>query len=326
MKPAAARRLISWFKKHGRDLPWRRTTDPYAIVVSEFMLQQTQVATVIPYYERWMKRFPDFASLARAGEHEVLTYWEGLGYYRRAQNLRRLAEVVTREWDGQLPSDVDQLRTLPGIGPYTAGAVAAFAFNLPSAAVDGNTARVLSRWFNFREPVDQPAAHRTLTGRATTLIPRGESRLFNSALMELGACVCHPRKPECGQCPIQTNCQAPQPEKLPKKRPRPEILRRTDRRVWVVCENKLLLETSASPPWAGLWRFPEASAEDELRPLIYSGTYSITRYRTDLFIYRAGPRRKGKDQIWVPTEQLSDYPLPAPYRKAVTLLLPLFAE
>ena len=186
---AIAVALERWFTANARDYPWRRTHDPYAILVSEVMLQQTQIPTVLDrgYYSRWMERFPDFASLAAADETEVLSAWEGLGYYRRARNLQKLAKVVTTEHDGTFPRDVTAIRALPGIGPYTAGAIASFAFDEAEPIVDGNVARVLSRVFNDSTPIDSTAGQKALWSRAGSLVKTaGSPRVLNSALMELG--------------------------------------------------------------------------------------------------------------------------------------------
>src|SRR5215472_3261816 len=163
------RHLLRWYRRHGRDLPWRRTRDPYAILVSEFMLQQTQVAAVIPYYDKWLRRFPDFASLARASENEVLRAWQGLGYYARARNLRATAKTVIDRHGGRFPQAIGQMQQLPGVGRYTAHAVASFAFNQSVPIVEANTTRVLTRLFNFRRSIEFPAGRKTLWKYAACL-------------------------------------------------------------------------------------------------------------------------------------------------------------
>jgi A/G-specific adenine glycosylase len=200
------RRLLRWFRRHGRDLPWRRTRDPYHITVSEFMLQQTQVSRVQLYYLRFLERYPTIDSLARAPASAVRESWAGLGYYRRAANLHRLAQEVVREYDGRIPSDPRVLVRLPGIGRYTAGAIASFAFEQPAAAVDTNVARVLRRAIHPR------TAPRVLARRvwstAEQIVPRqGKTAwIFNQAVMELGAMVCTAREPRCGSCPVRLVC------------------------------------------------------------------------------------------------------------------------
>ncbi len=198
---AFRRRLLAWYRRAARDLPWRRTRDPYRVLVSEFMLQQTQVARVLEFYPRFLRRYPSLRALARARPSQVRESWEGLGYYRRAANLHRLARQVAREHAGTLPSDPAALERLPGIGPYTAGAVAAFAYEQPVAAVDTNVGRVLRRVFGCR------------TAKGTrkmgqNLQPRGGKTAwaFNQALMELGALVCTARAPRCPECPVNRFC------------------------------------------------------------------------------------------------------------------------
>ena len=193
------RRLLRWFRRHGRDLPWRRTRDPYHIVVSEFMLQQTQVSRVLEYWPRFLRRYPTIDDLARARVAEVREAWAGLGYYRRATNLHRLAKVVVRDMDGRIPDDVEQLQSLPGVGRYTAGAVACFAYERPAATVDTNVARVLSRVFGRTSKLEDLALE---------LQPRSGKAAwkFNQAIMELGALVCTARKPACGVCPVKRDC------------------------------------------------------------------------------------------------------------------------
>ncbi|HXE57657.1 MAG TPA: hypothetical protein VNK43_06625 [Gemmatimonadales bacterium] len=201
------RRLIRWFRRHGRDLPWRRTRDPYRILVSEFMLQQTQVSRVEGYYRRFLERYPTIHDLAAAPAAAVRETWEGLGYYRRAANLHRLAQEVVRERGGRIPADPAELRRLPGVGRYTAGAVAAFAFERPAAAVDTNVARVIRRAFHPR--LRARGAERVIWDTAARLVPRrGPSAwAFNQAIMELGALVCTARRARCEACPVRRSCR-----------------------------------------------------------------------------------------------------------------------
>ena len=198
---AFRRKLLAWFRTAGRDLPWRRTRDPYRVLVSEFMLQQTQVSRVLDFYPRFLKRYPDLATLARARPRAVREAWEGLGYYRRAANLHRLAREVVRHHAGSLPSDPRELDALPGVGPYTAGAVATFAYERPAAAVDTNVRRVLGRVFSC-------TTGKQVRATASAMQPRrGKTAWsFNQALMELGALVCTARAPKCGECPVRAYC------------------------------------------------------------------------------------------------------------------------
>ena len=204
--PAFRRRIIRWFRRNGRDLPWRRTRDPYHIIVSEFMLQQTQVSWVEPYYHRFLERYPTIEALASASPARVRESWEGLGYYRRATNLHRLACEVVRDHGGIVPDDVITLRRLPGVGRYTAGAVASFAYERPAPAVDTNVARVLRRAFHPRTP--GRAVARRVWETAELMIPsRGRSAwAFNQAIIELGALICTAREARCGVCPVRSAC------------------------------------------------------------------------------------------------------------------------
>ncbi len=204
---AFTRKLLAWYAGAARDLPWRRTRDPYRVLVSEFMLQQTQVRRVAEYYPRFLQRFPDLETLARARPRAVREAWEGLGYYARARNLHALSQQVVRRYVGRLPHDPADLVKLPGVGPYTAGALASFAFERPVPAVDTNVARVVRRAFL------SAAARRKTTGRrlwalAATLVPRDGKRAwrFNQAVMELGALICTARTPKCRDCPVRTAC------------------------------------------------------------------------------------------------------------------------
>ncbi|MGD0484616.1 MAG: A/G-specific adenine glycosylase [Gemmatimonadales bacterium] len=210
--PSAAirfrRKLAAWYRKAARDLPWRRTRDPYAVLVSEFMLQQTQVARVLEYYEPFLARYPTVRHLARARPATVREAWDGLGYYRRAANLHRLAREVVARHAGEIPRAPDELRRLPGVGAYTAGAVTTFAFERPAAAVDTNVARVLGRVFRGRDGVKGAAGAKAVTRLAEELQPRrgGAAWTFNQALMDLGALVCTARAPRCPQCPVRSLC------------------------------------------------------------------------------------------------------------------------
>ena len=205
--PAAARRaLLAWYDANRRDLPWRRTSDPYAIWVSEAMLQQTRVETVIPYYERFLARFPDIESLATADLDDVLGEWAGLGYYSRARNLRRAAQVVVEDHSGCLPDDIEGLRSLPGVGRYTAGAVASIAFDREEPIVDGNVARVIARLLDIGENIKNPDVERRLWKVAGELARGKRPGDLNQSIMELGATICTPRSPRCLACPLLRHC------------------------------------------------------------------------------------------------------------------------
>jgi A/G-specific adenine glycosylase len=255
-------RLLAWYDAHKRDLPWRRTRDPYAIWVSEIMLQQTRVETVIPYYQRFLARFPSAQSLADAPLDDVLAHWSGLGYYRRARLLHEGARAVVRDHGGALPRDPLARRALPGIGAYTAGAIGSIAFDLPEPIVDGNVARVLSRVLLIETPLGERATERTLWEQAAKLALGERPGELNQALMELGARVCTPLNARCGSCPIAQDCRAraerrvddlPLPAK--KKPPKPVSLvalvaRAPDDALW--------LTRSDGSLFGGLWGFPLA--------------------------------------------------------------------
>src|SRR6266436_5758092 len=260
------RALINWYRRSGRDLPWRDTRDPYAILVSELMLQQTQVATVIPYYNEWLCRFPDFTSLARASENDVLHAWQGLGYYARARNLHAAAKAVVDRHGGRFPRLVEKMQQLPGIGKYTAHAVASFAFNQSVPIVESNTARVLTRFFDFRESIDSVAGRKTLWQYAATLLPKSNARIYNSALIDLGALVCIPRGPKCGICPVKKICRAKHPETLPVRKSRPRTTRLVEKHAFVVRQGKILLEQS-SKRWRDMWILPRLRISVSGQPL-----------------------------------------------------------
>jgi A/G-specific adenine glycosylase len=199
--------LLDWYRGNKRDLPWRRTKDPYSIWVSEIMLQQTRVATVIPYYERFLQKFPTPKALAEAKEEEVLKLWEGLGYYSRAKNLHAGAKEVTAKHNGVVPNDPDAVRSLPGIGPYTAGAILSIAFDRDEAVLDGNVARVLSRIFGIEGDPRLPKQTKKLWELSRAIVPTGEAGDMNQALMELGARICSPKSPACLACPLREVCE-----------------------------------------------------------------------------------------------------------------------
>lgn len=210
MKPAFewGRTLCEWYQTAQRDLPWRKTHDPYAIWISEVMLQQTRVETVKEYFLRFMRQFPDATALATASEESVLKCWEGLGYYSRARNLQKAARQIMTEWNGEFPHTMAALRSLPGIGPYTAGAIASLAFNEPTPAIDGNVKRVSARLFGIRENIDAPASEHLVQLRIQDALQRNEPAVLNQAIMELGALICTPGTPKCADCPLCPGCDA----------------------------------------------------------------------------------------------------------------------
>ncbi|MEA3187040.1 MAG: A/G-specific adenine glycosylase [Chthoniobacter sp.] len=309
-------RLTRWFRKNGRDLPWRHTRDPYAVLVSEVMLQQTQVATVVPFYERWMAKFPDVASLARANEADVLHAWQGLGYYSRARNLRRAAQMIAAEHSFQFPSRLEEILALPGVGRYTAGAVATFAFGQSTPIVDANIARVLARLLDLQTPIDSRSGHDMLWQTAADLQPKTEARLFNSALMELGALVCIPRTPRCDICPVAEFCQASQPELLPRKKPRRATVELAENCAFVFSKGQILLEQQMQTRWRGLWKLPVLSSAPDSEPLLRLD-YPFTNHRVRLSVFRLAPERAGLNQQWFALRALENVPMPSPHRRAL---------
>lgn len=329
LRPAAiSAALVAWFRKSGRDYPWRRTCDPYAVLVSEVMLQQTQISTVLDrgYYVRWLERFPDFETLASAREDEVLKAWEGLGYYRRARSLHRLAKVVKEKHGGVFPQDRDAILALPGIGPYTAGAVASFAFGLPEPLVDGNVARVLSRIHDDATPVDSTAGVKLLWERAGVLVRSADDpRALNSALMELGQTYCTPAKPACDECPVRLQCHATEPETLPVKRTRQVITAVTEHVFFLRTRDGVLLEQETGKRRTGLWKLPAlpAAHEDKPPPVLMHANYVITRYKVALWVHEAPARQSrwpGTHRV-IAFAEIESTPMPAPYRRALSLLL-----
>lgn len=266
--PDAARfraRLLAWYRRHHRDLPWRRAQhDPYAQWLAEMMLHQTQVTTVIPYYERFMRRFPTVGHLAAARREEVLDMWSGLGYYRRAHQLHDAAIMVVTSFAGRFPGSVPELMQLPGVGRYTAGAIASIAFDVRAPVLDGNVKRVLLRIQAVRQSADQPDVRGRLWKVAAALLPRTRCGEFNQSLMELGARVCTPRAPACDRCPVARFCRA---KALDLVRTIPAARKRTAHRELViqcvacVCDGAVLFRRR--PPgglWAGMWELPSTES------------------------------------------------------------------
>jgi A/G-specific adenine glycosylase len=257
--------LLAWYTRHARQLPWRNHPDPYAVWVSEIMLQQTQVATVIPYFERWMIKFPDISSLAKANEQEVLTLWEGLGYYARARNLHKAAQIVVTEYEGILPCDLVELRKLPGVGRYTAAAIASMAYGVDAATLDGNIKRVLSRVFNFSSPVNVPSGEKILWRLAERHLPKGYAGEYNQALMDLGATICLPQKPRCKKCPICNLCEARAlgvQEIVPVVKKKSVIPTRSYAAAVVIRNGLVMMSRRQSRGLlGGMWEFPASPVE-----------------------------------------------------------------
>jgi A/G-specific adenine glycosylase len=261
-----ASHILRWYSQNARDLPWRRRRDPYAIWISEVMLQQTRVETALPYFERWMVRFPSIRALAAASEQTVLKQWEGLGYYSRARSLRRAAQIIVRDHGGKIPSEVETLRRLPGVGAYTAAAVASIAFGKDEPALDGNIRRVLARVFNMRTPVGSPLAERRLRALSSQHLPKGRAADFNQALMDLGAVICLPRNPRCEACPMNDLCEAKrrgQQARLPVRARRGRLRRIFMGAAVISRQGQVLVSRRPSRGLlGGMWEFPKAEIPD----------------------------------------------------------------
>ena len=262
--------LLTWFVEHQRDLPWRKNYPAYGVWISEMMLQQTRMATVLDYYDRWMKALPSIPSVAAADEATILKLWEGLGYYARARNIHRAAKQICEQHAGEFPNDYEAIRQLPGIGPYTAGAIASIAFEQDRPVVDGNVIRVLCRLLNLDADPKAGSTQKKLWQVATDWLPSGHARNFNQGLMELGATVCHVQQPSCLLCPIQPHCQAyvqQTTETIPRRTQRKAPTPVTKAVLVLMCENQVLLRRPEQGLMQGLWTFPETLVKEE-EPLV----------------------------------------------------------
>jgi len=337
----ARRRLLAWYRRNKRDLPWRRTHDPYRIWVAEVMLQQTQVPTALPYYERFLKRFPTVRSLARATDQAVLKVWQGLGYYRRALNLHEAARRVVRDHGGRVPGDPKAFRRLPGVGRYTCGAVQSIAFGRRLAALDSNAVRVLARWLAVREAVAAGATRAGLWRAAETLVSERTPGEWNQAVMELGSRVCSPRQPNCRACPVRGLCLAfarGLQEQVPARRARRPIPHIQVGAGIVWRRGRILLcRRRADAMLGGLWEFPggkiqpgesaEACIRRELREEcdlavtvgrhLVDVTHAYSHLRVTLRCYhcrsaRGRAKALGCDEArFLPPERIAAFPLPA---------------
>ncbi|EFK10569.1 A/G-specific adenine glycosylase [delta proteobacterium NaphS2] len=342
--------LLNWYDKHQRSMPWRTTDDPFAIWVSEVMLQQTQVRTVIPYYRRFLKAFPNPLVLAQATQQEVLKLWEGLGYYARARNLHRAAQKIAAQYGGTVPGRYEVLKTLPGIGDYIAAAVASIAFGEPCAVVDGNVKRVLARFQLIDTPVNEPKAMKRFKERAEAFLDRSNPGRFNQAMMELGALVCTPSHPKCPDCPLNPTCRAVKEKAVHEYPKRIKKARIPEYHVaaGIVWKDKKVLITRRKPEGllGGLWEFPggkilkgEAPSEACVREikeevnLIVSAKERIARVRhaythfkivLDVFrcAYVSGRvKLKGPvDFRWIRLHETEKFPFPGANRKFFPLI------
>lgn len=320
--------LAGWFSQHGKDYPWRRTREPYAILVSEVMLQQTQVATVLGrgFYTRFMATFPDIAALASAEEEPLLKAWEGLGYYRRVRMLRDTARAIVADHGGNFPTELDSLLKLPGVGRYTAGALRGFAFELPSAVVDGNVARVLSRVMDYSGPVDDTAGLKKMWEWAELLADPERPRIYNSALMELGQKICRPGVPDCLSCPVSSHCKTREPETLPVKRQKAAITAQDEHALWKTdAMGRLLMHREGGKRREGLWKLPtRPPTEISALPLLMEHAYTITRYRVTLKVHDGKKLKKFsgplEGETWLPMDDVLALPMPSPFRKVIERL------
>ena len=316
---AFRRRVFVWYAKHGRDLPWRHTRDAYAVLVSELMLQQTQVATVIPYYRRWLERFPDFATLAAASESDVLHEWQGLGYYARARNLHAAAKAVSNN-GGNLPPSAAEMQMLPGLGRYTANAVATFAFDHSVPIVEANTARLFARLANLQMRIDSGAGRNALWQFASDLVPERNAGTFNSAVMDLGAMVCVAGEPKCGDCPVRRFCRAVNPAALPLKQARLRLKKLNEPHQFVRRRDRVLLE-KATERWRGMWILPRLHVRTAEARLLHRSKFPFTHHRVTLDVFDAEPVPASPSHQWFGLDELDSIPLPSPHRRALESIL-----
>lgn len=317
--------LGDWFSGEGKDYPWRRTSDPYAVLVSEMMLQQTRVAHVLGkgYFTRFLEAFPDVKSLAAADDSRLLKAWEGLGYYRRARMLRATAAAVLNDHEGIFPDDEAALLALPGIGPYTAAALLSFAFGKPSALVDGNVHRLLSRLMDDAAPIDTSATRKRHTDWARDLCDPENPRRHHYAMMELGQTICRPGVPRCELCPVAKFCEATEPQNLPVKKKRAAITEISEHAIWLHdAEGRVLMHRETGTRRNGLWKLPLRSQQEcAVSPMIFSDAYTITRYKVLLNVHAGAGHQPGEGDEWISREELAAIPMAAPFRRAILRLL-----
>ncbi|MCJ7735148.1 MAG: A/G-specific adenine glycosylase [Anaerolineales bacterium] len=331
--------LRTWYRGNARDIPWRKTHDPYLIWVSEIMLQQTRVETVIPYYQRWQKQLPTLNSLAEADQDLVLNLWEGLGYYKRALNMHKTAQILLSQYEGKLPRDVKSLQNLPGIGRYSAGAISSIAYNLPAPIVDGNIRRIFTRIFNINTPIQSTETEKVLWQIALDILPDDNAREFNQALMELGALICLPKNPLCTQCPVKNTCRANDlnlQSELPVRKEKPPLPHLLVTAAIIKNNGKVLL--AKRPPeglLGGMWEYPGGKQEfnetppetlsreiqEELNIKIQVGKlfgiyhHAYTHYKITLNAYYCHLESDNMhlnyhtEITWVPLSALDDFPM-----------------
>jgi A/G-specific adenine glycosylase len=339
MASPASAKILHWYQSNARQLPWRETTDPYAVWVSEIMLQQTRVETVIDYFQRWMDRFPTLLDLAAVDRQQVLAVWEGLGYYRRAHNLHQAAGIVVEQHGGQIPSDLKALQSLPGIGEYTAAAISAIAFGQDKIALDGNLRRVIARLIDLNMDPRSSDGENRLRQWAETALPPGRASEFNQALMDLGAMICTPKSPRCQDCPLQSDCRAyarGTVTERPIRAPRKKTPHYTIAAAVIQKQDKVLLGLRPETDLlGGLWEFPggkveegetlqqalEREIKEELALSIESGPeigiypHAYTHFRITLHAFETHhhgeePQALDHDQLqWAKIDELDQYPM-----------------
>lgn len=337
--PRFSTRLLHWYNKNKRTLPWRGHCSEYAVWVSEIMLQQTRVETVIPYFKKWMKLFPTLRALANASEREVLNAWEGLGYYSRARNFHKAAKIVVEQYGGKLPRDVDELQELPGIGRYTAGALTSIIFGMDEPALDGNLKRVYARLFDVKKPINSPVGGKLLWEIAHENLPKGKAADFNQALMDLGAMVCLPKNPRCEVCPLARDCKAKargvqhlRPVKVAKKLvphyvyAAAVIVERINNSLCV-----LLAQRPSKGLLAGMWEFPNARVEGDpageaasalraaysLHVRVKRGSHPLavvehtySHFKVTVHAFRCELASTANQNLkWIAVEELREYPM-----------------
>ncbi len=345
--PSFANQVIAWQRAHGRHgLPWQGTRDPYRVWLSEIMLQQTQVSTVIGYYDRFLQRFPSVQSLAAAPLDDVLALWAGLGYYSRARLLHRCAMQLVQQHGGQFPSTAQALAELPGIGPSTAAAIAAFCFGERAAILDGNVKRVLARWLAFDGDLSEAAQHRVLWSHAQALLPDREDMVpYTQGLMDIGSAVCTQRQPSCGACPVSATCVGRlqgDPLRYPVKTRRLKRGRRENLLLLLTAENRIwLVQRPASGVWGGLWSLPEFADDvalaatiaalpgrmQRLAPVRHALThFDWTLHVRWLQLDTAAAEPQAMPGRWVAASDLHRHGLPAPVRSIVESVWPALAD
>ena len=328
--------LERWYRRHSRPLPWRLNHDPYRIWISEVMLQQTQATAVIPYYERFLTAFPSVSALALAEQSSVLGLWAGLGYYSRARNLRTAAIFVMEKWDGRFPTDRKQMLEIPGVGPYTAGAILSIAFDLAVPIVDGNVERVFSRFFGIRHPIDSPKVQKKLWTLAEDWVHKAKSpRNLNQALMELGALVCRKSAPKCRLCPISENCFARKRQiqhKLPIRKRGPSVKRLRWTTFVIVHRGKYLVRQNCRGEWwKDLWDFPRIEAAPSQLPKfakdpipLSKQKHTVTHHRIEVTPWLVPVRKRPPGKLWagrwVSHVELRRLPMSSLARKILTNL------